>query len=166
MMSSQGIMYTKVNKRSEMISVVVPAYNASATLQRCIESVEAQSYSNLEILIIDDGSTDGTRELAVELSEADKRIVVISQANAGRSAARNRGIEAAIGDWVIFLDSDDYLFPNALENLFPTAADVDVIWSGYDTPSGRYGVSGERVLLDSKTAVLAITNPSYFRRVC
>ena len=97
-----------------MISVVIPVYNAAATLKRCVDSCLSQSFHDLEIVCVNDGSTDGSED--VLLSYGDK-IRVVSQGNAGVVSARHKGVEVARGEWVYFLDSDDYLPPSALADL-------------------------------------------------
>lgn len=99
------------------ISVVVPAYNAETTLQRSIESILNQSYSNIEIIIVDDGSEDQTREVAQTLREKDDRIRIIHQTNSGVSAARNKGLETATGEYITFLDADDYMESEVYEKM-------------------------------------------------
>ena len=90
-----------------LVSVVVPAYNAAPFLERTLRSAMSQTYSALEILVVDDGSTDGTRAIALGLAEADSRINVMSVANGGVARARNIGIDQAKGEYVAFLDADD-----------------------------------------------------------
>ena len=94
------------------VSVIIPSYNRSHLLPRCLDSVIAQDYSPSEIIVVDDGSTDSTRSL---LRDSYPGIKVITQANKGVSAARNAGIRAASGDWLAFLDSDDTWFPGKLD---------------------------------------------------
>jgi glycosyltransferase involved in cell wall biosynthesis len=98
------------------VSVIVPTYNRASLLKEALDSVLAQSYRNVELIVVDDGSTDHTRRL---LSSYGDRITVLLQPNAGVSAARNRGIQAASGDLIALLDSDDYWLPGKL------AAQVD-----------------------------------------
>lgn len=95
-----------------LISIIVPVYNIIEYLPRCVHSIMAQSYENLEILLIDDGSTDGTDKLCDELAREDGRIRVYHQKNGGSSAARNQGISMAKGDYLGFVDSDDYIEPD------------------------------------------------------
>ncbi|MDO4671160.1 MAG: glycosyltransferase family 2 protein [Aerococcus sp.] len=90
-----------------LISVVVPVYNTEQTLERTVLSLTNQSYPNIEIILVDDGATDNSGKLCDQLATTDDRIRVIHQANGGLSAARNTGIEAATGDFIAFLDSDD-----------------------------------------------------------
>lgn len=100
-----------------MISVIIPVYNTKQYLRSCLDSVLAQTYADLEILFIDDGSSDGSAELLDSLAETDSRIRVIHQPNGGVCAARNRGLEAARGDYLSFIDSDDTLEPDMYETL-------------------------------------------------
>ena len=100
-----------------LVSVITPAYNSVATLQRAIDSVVAQSFTNWELVLIDDGSIDETHRLASELSQCDPRIRVYRQDNTGPSQARNRGIALARGRWISFLDADDTIAPDCLATL-------------------------------------------------
>lgn len=92
-----------------MISVIIPVYNVEQYLRQCVDSVLAQTYTNYEILLVDDGSTDNSGEICDEYSRKDSRIKVIHQKNAGLSEARNRGFNPANGEYVYFLDSDDWI---------------------------------------------------------
>ena len=91
------------------ISVIVPVYNAEKTLSKCLESICASTYPHLEIICVNDGSTDGSADILAELAARDSRIIVINQANAGVSAARNAALDAATGEYVTGVDSDDYI---------------------------------------------------------
>ena len=102
---------------SVLISVIVPVYNAGVYLRPCLDSLAAQSYQNLEILLIDDGSTDGSGPVCDEFAGRDHRVRVTHQKNAGVSAARNAGLEAAVGEYGCFLDADDVLPPDSLQRL-------------------------------------------------
>lgn len=99
----------------EKISVVIPAFNSEATVARAVESVYAQDYENKEVIVIDDGSSDGTGEVLSELKEIHPDLIVITKENGGVSAARNDGIKAASGKWLMTLDADDYIDPEALK---------------------------------------------------
>lgn len=101
----------------DLVSVIVPVYNVYEWLEECVESIMNQSYSNLEIILVDDGSDDGSGHLCDKLSEKDDRIVVIHQENHGASAARNRGILAANGEWIGFVDADDLIHTDMYKNL-------------------------------------------------
>lgn len=99
---------------SALVSIIIPAYNYAAFLPECVQSLQAQSYAHWECLIVDDGSTDDTRQVAASFLQ-DPRIRYIYQENAGLSAARNTGLEAAKGDYIQFLDADDKIYPRKLE---------------------------------------------------
>ncbi len=110
------------------VSVIVPCYNAAAFLPDCLAALQAQTCANLEILIIDDGSTDGTLALAQAAAARDSRIRVLHQDNAGVSAARNAGLAVAQGQYVAFVDADDDLPPQALTALLRAAGDGQPDW--------------------------------------
>ena len=115
----------------ELISVIVPVYNAAPWLRRCLDSICCQSYSNLEILCINDGSTDNSAVILDEYAAKDNRIRVITQQNAGLSAARNAGLENATGEWVTGVDADDYITPDVYEKAVACiAASVDMVAFG------------------------------------
>lgn len=99
------------------ISVIIAAYNAEATLERCVATVLAQDYANVEVIIVDDGSADGTPALCDRLAFADARCRVLHQENRGLSGARNAGLDASTGEYVFFLDADDYLAVGELSSL-------------------------------------------------
>lgn len=107
-----------------LITFIIPAYNTSRYLPQCLKSVTRQSYRNLEILVIDDGSTDATGSIAQEWAARDERIRVIHQPNGGLSSARNTGLDAAQGQLLACLDSDDYLAPNYAERLLQVMNDT------------------------------------------
>ena len=118
------------------ISVIVPVYNTSLWLRRCLESICAQSYRNLEILCINDGSTDNSADILEEYAAMDERIKVITQVNAGLSAARNTGLECATGEWITGVDSDDYLYPEIYKQAIAYVDDeVDLIFFGVQKES-------------------------------
>ena len=101
-----------------MISVIVPVYNEENSVGRCISSVLTQTYSNLELVLVDDGSTDASGSVCEHYADQDSRIRVFHKSNGGVSSARNLGISMAIGEYIMFLDSDDFLLPDALEILY------------------------------------------------
>lgn len=101
----------------ELISVVVPVYNVEKYLERCMESIQNQTYSELEIILVDDGSTDGSGTMCDAYAREDERITVIHKKNGGLSSARNAGIEQAHGTYIGFVDSDDWIAPDMYENL-------------------------------------------------
>ncbi len=101
----------------DIISIIVPVYNVESYLERCLTSILEQTYSNLEVILVDDGSTDGSEIICDRVAERDCRIKVIHQENVGLSGARNAGIDAATGRYIFFCDSDDYLQIDALEKM-------------------------------------------------
>ena len=104
-----------------LISVIVPVYNILDCLERCVNSICGQTWKNLEILLVDDGSTDGTGKLCDLLAEKDDRIRVFHKPNGGSSSARNLGISMAQGEWIGFVDSDDWIEPQMYERLYEAA---------------------------------------------
>ena len=103
--------------KEELISVIVPVYNVRPYLEKCFDSIARQSYQNLEIILVDDGSTDGSGELCEDLSKRDGRVRVIHKKNGGLGSARNAGIDAARGAILSFVDSDDWIEPGMYETL-------------------------------------------------
>lgn len=116
-----------------LISIVVPVYNAKATLRRCMDSLAQQTYQDFEVLMVNDGSTDESAEICREYSSRDGRFRLIDQKNAGPAAARNTGIDQAVGKYITFVDSDDYVEPNMLEVLYQRAEEsqADITVFGY-----------------------------------
>ena len=104
-----------------LISVILPAYNVEAYVRHTLESLRRQSYHHLEVLMVDDGSTDGTHAILSEYADLDRRFILVSRANGGLSAARNTGLEKAKGEWIAFCDGDDEMLPRAIEILYQTA---------------------------------------------
>ncbi len=126
------------------ISVIVPVYNVEQYLAKCLDSVINQTYKNLEIICVDDGSSDNSGRILDEYAAKDERIKVIHGENRGVSVARNKGLDVATGDWISFLDADDWLDVNAYEKLLKSikGADVDIIIFGnycvYDGITAKY----------------------------
>lgn len=108
-------------KKETLISVIVPVYNIMDCLERCVKSICTQTWENLEILLVDDGSTDGTGALCDQLAKKDGRIRVFHKENGGSSSARNLGIREAKGEWLGFVDSDDWIEPQMYERLLGAA---------------------------------------------
>lgn len=112
---------------SELLSVIIPVYKVEDYLDRCIQSVADQTYKNLEILVVDDGSPDRCPEICDAWAEKDPRIQVIHKENGGLSSARNAGIRKAAGEYILFVDSDDCIVPDACERLMAYAQGVDLV---------------------------------------
>lgn len=102
----------------DLISVIVPVYNVEEYLEKCINSIRNQTYNNLEIIIVNDGSTDSCADICKDLATRDHRIKLINQENKGLSCARNAGIDAAGGKYIGFVDSDDFISETMYENLY------------------------------------------------
>ena len=102
----------------ELISVIIPVYNVQAYLVRCVDSVINQSYDNLEIILVDDGSSDNSSQICDELALKDRRIKVIHKTNGGLSDARNVGLEKSVGDYILFVDSDDFIHQEMVEKMY------------------------------------------------
>lgn len=147
------------------VSVIMPAYNVERYVAEGVRSVVGQSFDDWELVVVDDGSTDRTGEIVGSFAAKDRRIVLITQANAGVSVARNRGMEKARGEWVAFLDADDLWQPTYLERMLSRQADcdADVIFCDHrvlafdcddykvhtvKTPEGAAGAASESFLAD------------------
>ena len=152
-----------------LISVIIPVYNVAPYLKRCLDSVAAQTWENLEVWLVDDGSTDGSLALCEARAEQDSRFRVLRQANAGVSAARNRGMDHAAGQYLQFVDGDDFLPPDATENLVRTAAATGadlVVGRFWRVAGGRAAVRGHireaRVLTRQDYAEEMLKAPANF----
>ena len=110
----------------DLVSVIVPVYNVENYLRECIDSIVAQTYRNIEVILIDDGSNDSSGEICDEYADKDNRVKVIHKENGGVSAARNTGLDVAKGEWISYVDSDDYIEDTMLETLICLAKENDV----------------------------------------
>jgi len=115
------------------VSIVVPVYNAEKTLSRCLNSIQSQTFTDFEVILINDGSTDNSLKICQKYCDTDKRFKLINQKNSGPSAARNKGIDNATSKYLTFLDSDDYIESNAIEEFFAYAEtnDADMTICGF-----------------------------------
>ncbi len=118
---------------NEKISIIVPVYNTQNYLAKCFDSIARQTYSNIEVIIVDDGSTDSSPEMCDEWGVKDDRFMIIHQTNQGQAAARNRGIDTASGKYIAFVDSDDYVSDNLIEDLYLAISqnNADISLCGY-----------------------------------
>lgn len=127
-----------------MVSIIVPIYNSDSTLARCIDSILKQTFSNWELLLIDDGSKDYSASICKEYAMKDERIKVFHKENGGVSSARNVGLDNAKGEWITFVDSDDCVKPEYLENLFKHSNEgIDLVIS-YAEILGKEYIEKER----------------------
>lgn len=117
-------------KNNELISIIVPVYNVELYIRNCLNSLINQTYQNIEIIIIDDGSTDGSYKICCDFEKDDNRIRLYKKSNGGLSSARNFGVEHAIGEYITFVDSDDELDLNYIDvlynNILKTKADISL----------------------------------------
>ena len=126
--------------QNKNVSVIIPVYNVEKYLRLCVDSVLAQTYENLDIILVDDGSKDGSGEICDGFAQRDSRIRVIHQKNAGAGAARNAGIAQAKGDYVVYVDADDTIERNYLELL--SQHDEDLVFIDVDRVDGKGNVKG------------------------
>lgn len=110
---------------SPLISVLIPIYNAEDTLEQCVSSVLAQTYSHIEVVLVNDGSTDQSAALCDALAKTDSRIIVLHQKNRGSAAARNTALEYASGEYIAWVDADDFIFSTFLQHLFTLLCTFD-----------------------------------------
>ncbi|TWT25970.1 glycosyltransferase family 2 protein [Planomicrobium sp. CPCC 101110] len=128
-------------KSKKLVSIIVPVYNAEIYLANCIDSIRSQSYRDIELILVNDGSTDQSGELCEGYAQIDERVKVVHQANSGPSAARNKGIAAATGDFIQFVDSDDFIESDMTEELVKTMGDRNqLVLCGYKKILKRDGV--------------------------
>ena len=133
------------------ISVVIPVYNIKDYIQKCVESILSQTFTGFEILLIDDGSTDGSQKICDEYGLKDERITVIHKKNGGLSSARNVGIKEAKGEYICFIDGDDYIDNDMLEILYEHAvrenADIVEVGSRWIYPNKRLEYSVDKTII-------------------
>lgn len=136
-----------------LVSIIVPAYNVEKYIRKCLSSICRQTYRNLEIIVVDDGSTDSTGEMLDYFSRKDKRIRVFHQDNAGTSAARNNGLDQARGEYLVFVDSDDYIAEDYIERLLKRcqSTGADMVICGL-------------CFVDSTGKILKKVVPDYYQR--
>lgn len=116
----------------KLITVIIPVYNVKSYLQKCIESVEKQSYKNLEIILIDDGSNDGSFSICEKFAKKDNRIKFYHTKNSGLSHARNVGLDHATGEYIVFVDSDDYIHKDMINTMVSKVGNADLVICNYE----------------------------------
>lgn len=120
-------------KSKKLISIIVPVYNVEEYLNECLDNIQSQTYKNLEVILVNDGSTDGSKEICEKYCKRDTRFHLINQENQGQSVARNNGLIAAKGEFITFVDSDDVLKNDMLEQLLKhmTSEEMDIVECWY-----------------------------------
>lgn len=126
---------------TKVISVIIPVYNVEAYIRRCVDSILGQTYTNLEIILVDDGSTDSSPEICDEYAQLDSRVKVIHKENGGVSSARNYGLKESSGEYLTFVDSDDYLESTCFEKMYRGMEenDVDMVVVGWKDQNDKEG---------------------------
>lgn len=117
-------------KEDIKVSIIIPVYGVEKYISQCLESVINQSYENIEIIVVNDGTKDNSMKI-VEEYLLDERIKIINKENGGLASARNRGIEEATGEYIYFLDSDDWIEVNTIEVLVEESNNLDIIYSNF-----------------------------------
>lgn len=147
----------------QLISVIVPVYNVEKYLDRCLSSIQSQTYNNFECIVIDDGSTDNSGVIADVWGRKDNRFKVLHKKNGGLSDARNFGISQSTGHYVSFIDSDDWVLPNYLESLYTLARsnDADIVVS---FPARVCSVDDESALQNERETLKSYTQDEYLNR--
>ena len=124
----------------KLISVAIPVYNGETTLRKCVDSILAQTYENIEVILVNDGSTDRSEDICRSYEQIDPRVKVISKENGGLSSARNAGIDKSCGEYIFFIDSDDWIDSDTLEVLLNAALQKDTDVTGccvyFNFPNG------------------------------
>ena len=111
-----------------MISIIVPVYNVEEYLEECLDSIKNQTYTDIEVVLVNDGSTDGSKEICERYCELDSRFHLINQENQGQSIARNRGVAESTGEFIVFIDSDDIVKFDLLTQLKKYMSDgIDIV---------------------------------------
>lgn len=161
----------RVEKKLVLVSVVVPVYNVVKYVEKCLNSLLEQSYARIEIIVVDDGSADGSGEICDRLAEKDERVRVFHKKNGGLSSARNYGIKKAKGDFVCLVDSDDYVKKDFVKNLMEKVAEgVDVVVCGYNENKPRAEIvtgkqAAARLLTKQENMEIVAWNKMYRREL-
>ena len=153
------------------ISVIVPVYKCEQYIHRCVNSILNQTFSDFELILVDDGSPDNCGEICEDYAKKDFRVKVIHQVNGGQAAARNNGVKEAQGEWLHFVDSDDMIHPKTLETLYQTAIDNDVklsmcsAFQGENIPddfSKNFDVTANILNMDEENIFHLCKNEKYY----
>ncbi|MBQ5979808.1 MAG: glycosyltransferase family 2 protein [Bacteroidales bacterium] len=149
-----------------LISIIVPVYNSGEYLKRCLESCLSQSFTDFELIVVDDGSTDNSYEIASDIAERDSRLHLYHQDNSGASVARNKGLDVATGDYVMFVDSDDWIEPEMLSEMFKIIDRHRNIQVVQTAVPGDFRKQEREGVYSRKEAVKALLEGSWWGSVC
>ncbi|MCR4900455.1 MAG: glycosyltransferase [Treponema sp.] len=162
-----------MEKKNCKLSIIIPVYNIVRYLRRCLESIVAQSFSDFEIILVNDGSTDGSSELCDEWQQRNSRIRVYHKTNGGVSSARNIGIENAEGEFITFVDGDDYILPGMYERMMELQVehDTDIVICGFsqEQKDGSFVPNyccNEVKTLSQQEQVLCLLSNTYYTCSC
>lgn len=149
--------------KEELVSVIIPVYNTETYLKKCLDSVLAQTYKNLEIIIVDDGSTDNSCNICREYASKDKRIVYKRIKNGGVSRARNYAIDSCAGKYIVFVDSDDYIDKNMIKTLYLNIKrlDADICMCGLSKVNEKYKL----LFKDANNEIKILSNKDFMKNV-
>lgn len=145
-------------EKNPLITVIIPAYNSEKYIGRCLESILGQSFEDFEILVIDDGSTDKTGEVVKKYVAHDDRIIYKKQKNMGVAKTRNKAVKMARGEFVAFIDNDDFIDKDYLEKLLPRKGE-DVVISGYRRPDEKGNIVAQMQLTNTNWSKFMIPTP-------
>lgn len=136
-------------------TIIIPVYNAEKTLERCLRSIQAQTFSNYEVLLVDDGSNDGSLDICKKFQASDNRYRIICQENGGPSKARNAALEMVCGNWICFVDADDTISDRYLEKIYEEIVNsaADAIYIGYHKVSEKDEICIPCVTADTKEEI-------------
>ena len=151
------------SSKTPMVSIIVPIYNVKEYIRKCVESILNQTYRNLEIILVDDGSPDDCPKICDEYAQRDNRVKVIHKSNGGLSDARNAGIDAATGEYLTFIDSDDYYAPSTIEMMVKAIQDneIGIVCMGAVIVNSDYLIMREEKLQDE-----TVSANEYFKGIC
>ena len=150
--------------KTEKVSIIVPVYNTSKYLKKCISSLIHQTYSNIEIILVNDGSTDNSLSICKKYSALDNRIILIDKENEGVEIARSSGFAQASGIWITYVDSDDYIPENAIEILISkTTEDIDVVQGSKYRIIGKNGLIKKAFCMENKVIEHTTLMSHYFK---
>ena len=142
-----------MNDKNELISIIVPVYNTQKYLKRCIRTILEQTYTNLEVILVDDGSSDGSGKICDEFAKKDNRVIVVHKENEGQGVARNVALDIARGDLIGFVDSDDYILPDMYMSLYSAMKQ-------YNADMSVCAVINDHII--KKTAMHTLPNPKTY----